>query len=301
MARATAAKVAAADAPPSDGVRPMVAKTPLLKLGSTGEAVALWRRFLRGEGFALPENPAGLFDMDCVVATRAFQAREGLDIDGQVGDDSWGAAKRLAKAGAAPFKPPPPRPDEGLPTPSDPPLVPFLTAKRRAMLYTAPADWQVIVPGQDEVRFTGGWEEANIARVAVPQLIGIKGARNDGVVRFHALGAARLRALFAAWEAAGLLPQVLTFDGAYNPRMIRGKPKPGADPKHPKPLSNHAFGLAFDINAQWNMLGDPPARRGEVGCLYDLVPIAWAHGFYWGGNFRDRPDGMHFEVGDVPV
>ena len=48
-------------------------------------------------------------------------------------------------------------------------------------------------------------------------------------------------------------------------------------------------------------LGEAPARQGEVGCLYDLVPIAWQHGFFWGGNFPRRPDGMHFEVGDIAL
>jgi len=26
------------------------------------------------------------------------------------------------------------------------------------------------------------------------------------------------------------------------------------------------------------------------------VPLANEHGFYWGGHFRHRPDGMHFEI-----
>lgn len=300
-APANAAAVVPPDLPPSDGVRASRAASELLRLGSTGPAVELWRGFLREEGFALPDQPADRFDMDCVLATRAFQQREAIGIDGKVGDETWGTARRLAKAREAALKPPAATADGAMPTPADPPLAPFLTEKRRALLYTAPPGWEVIAPGEDDVRFTGGWEEANIVRIAIPQLAGVKGARNDGAVRFHRLAAPRLAGLFAAWEQAGLMAQVLSFDGAYTPRMIRGRPKPGADPQHPKPLSNHAFGLAFDINAKWNALGEAPARRGEPGCVYDLVPIAWAHGFFWGGNFRTRPDGMHFEVGDVPV
>ena len=30
-----------------------------------------------------------------------------------------------------------------------------------------------------------------------------------------------------------------------------------------------------------------------------LVPLANKHGFYWGGHFESRPDGMHFEMAEV--
>jgi hypothetical protein len=61
-------------------------------------------------------------------------------------------------------------------------------------------------------------------------------------------------------------------------------------------LSNHAFGTAFDINADQNPLGHQPALPGEPGCVFELVPIAHKFGFYWGGHFKDRRDGMHFEI-----
>ena len=61
-------------------------------------------------------------------------------------------------------------------------------------------------------------------------------------------------------------------------------------------LSSHAFGTAFDINARDNRIGATPALRGSRGSVRALVPLANAHGFYWGGHFEDRPDGMHFEA-----
>jgi hypothetical protein len=64
-------------------------------------------------------------------------------------------------------------------------------------------------------------------------------------------------------------------------------------------LSNHAFGSAFDINAALNPLGAEPALPGTPGCVYDMVRIAHDHGFYWGGHFSKRRDGMHFEVAEV--
>jgi hypothetical protein len=43
-------------------------------------------------------------------------------------------------------------------------------------------------------------------------------------------------------------------------------------------------------------LGVHPARIDQKGCVRELVEIAVDHGFYWGGWFPKRPDGMHFEA-----
>ncbi len=108
-------------------------------------------------------------------------------------------------------------------------------------------------------------------------------------VSFHKKGADALVAMFAAWEKAGLIGLILTWEGSFVPRFVRGSTRT---------LSNHAFGTAFDINAKWNAMGSRPALVGEKGCTRELVPIAHDHGFYWGGHFG-RPDGMHFEVAEV--
>jgi hypothetical protein len=42
-----------------------------------------------------------------------------------------------------------------------------------------------------------------------------------------------------------------------------------------------------------------PALKGELGSVRELVPLANRHGFYWGGHFRGRPDGMHFEAARI--
>jgi hypothetical protein len=38
---------------------------------------------------------------------------------------------------------------------------------------------------------------------------------------------------------------------------------------------------------------------GARGCLRELVEIANGLGFYWGGHFSGRPDGMHFELAEL--
>jgi hypothetical protein len=106
-------------------------------------------------------------------------------------------------------------------------------------------------------------------------------------MQFHRLAADQLIGLWQDWEQAGLLDRILSFDGAFVPRFIRGSTKT---------LSNHAFGSAFDINASLNGLGVRPPLFGQRGSVRELVPIAHKWGFYWGGHFNTRPDGMHFEI-----
>ena len=74
-----------------------------------------------------------------------------------------------------------------------------------------------------------------------------------------------------------MLKHILTFDGAYAPRFIRCSNKT---------LSNHAFGTAFDINADKNPLGAQPALAGRKGCVFELVPTAHQFGFYWEDIFH---------------
>jgi hypothetical protein len=107
---------------------------------------------------------------------------------------------------------------------------------------------------------------------------------------FHKKCKDQLIGLWLDWEKAGLLDRVLTFDGSYNPRFMRGSRTS---------LSNHAFGTAFDINAKFNGLGEEPALVGEQGSVREMVQIANKWGFYWGGHFKSRPDGMHFEVAEI--
>lgn len=139
----------------------------------------------------------------------------------------------------------------------------------------------------EAIRILDGWAEANIVRVVIPQLVGIEGAPTDGSVRFHRAAAEQLQGLFQAWDDAGLLHLVETWGGSYVPRFIRGSRSV---------LSNHAFGTAFDINAAWNGLGAMPAKAGMHGSVRELVPLAGKFGFFWGGHYTKRRDGMHFEV-----
>ncbi len=139
---------------------------------------------------------------------------------------------------------------------------------------------------KEHIEIQGDWVAENIIDVKVSSKP-IGGSRGPLTIKFHRKAAEQLVALWADWEAAELLDRILSFDGGFSPRFIRGSTTS---------LSCHAFGCAFDINGQFNRLGVAPPLVGQKGSVRELVAIANKHNFYWGGHFRTRLDGMHFEI-----
>jgi hypothetical protein len=137
------------------------------------------------------------------------------------------------------------------------------------------------------ITIPGDWLNKSITNVNVSQLRGIPGFPKSGIVSIHVAISQQFLNLFKAWDDAGLTYLIVTWGGSWAPRFIRGSRTV---------LSNHAWATAFDINVQWNQLGIQPALRGATGSTRELVDIAYEHGFYWGGWFPQRPDGMHFEA-----
>jgi hypothetical protein len=139
------------------------------------------------------------------------------------------------------------------------------------------------------VEFEGDWVEKNIVTAKIPQLVGVKtlftDEEFDGTVRLNRIAMPATIAAFTEIETAGLKDRIVSFEGGFFPREIRGARGR---------LSAHALGMAFDMNCPWNMLGKPPAEKGQEGSLKELVPIFEKYGFKWGGTFP-RPDGCHFE------
>lgn len=264
---------------------------PLLRRGDAGGAVAELQQLLVTAGFDLgPEGADGHFGAATERAVRSFQASRSLDVDGLVGRGTWAALE-----GGAPATAPESHADDEPARPSFPPLVGDADRRR---VFGAFEFQPAPQPGNPEaIRIVGDWVAKNIVAVEIPQLAKVPGVPwqgriagkgpAKGRVLCHAKIAGQLRALWAAWEEAGLLERVLTFDGLWVPRFIRGSRTT---------LSNHAYGSAFDVNAAWNALGADPARG--KGSVRDLVPLALEHGFYWGGHFSRR-DGMHFEAAQI--
>lgn len=253
---------------------------PTLRKGDKGSPVVEWQTVLVTAGFSLsPYGADGDFGATTEAMTIRYQRARGLVADGIVGAKTW------ATAGDGVTQPAP------LGSRGEPPFKPLYGTAARQSVWGKFAYKAAPTAGNREaIRITDGWAQKSIVGVNVPQLVGVRGAHREGKVYLHKAIAPQFLALWQVWEDEGLIHLVKSWAGMWVPRFIRGSSTV---------LSNHAFGTAFDINAPWNPLGAEPKHVGEVGSVRELVPAAWDHGFYWGGDFRSRPDGMHFEAAEV--
>lgn len=253
-----------------------------LRQGLKGKDVTAWQYFLRGQEL-YPYRADGDFGPQTHEATLKFQRDHSLDdIDGIVSNKTYAAAMVLGfelvtsddDGQRGPNWPPPP---------DFPPLVG--QAARQAVFGKFKFHAAGYEGNPEAIVIEGGWEKDNIVKVELP-LQGVRFAPRGRKVQVHRLAADPIQELFEQWRKAKLLELVKTWGGSWAPRFIRGSRTT---------LSNHAFGTAFDINVQWNLLGVQPALVGELGSVRELVTIANDLGFYWGGHFS-RKDGMHFEL-----
>jgi hypothetical protein len=116
------------------------------------------------------------------------------------------------------------------------------------------------------------WVAAHIVTEPVPIL---------GNVTCNKLIFPQLRAALEDVITQGLADKIhpSEYAGCYNPRFIAGSTT----------LSNHAFGLALDLNVPGN-------QRGTVGEMDRGVVAIFKHwGFTWGGDWG-YTDPMHFEM-----
>jgi hypothetical protein len=116
------------------------------------------------------------------------------------------------------------------------------------------------------------WVGSHITTEVVPIL---------GAVTCNKLIFPQLKAALEEVQQRGLADKIHPeqYAGCYYPRFIAGS----------STLSNHAFGLALDINAVEN-------QRGTAGLIdRGVVQIFQKWGFTWGGDWH-YTDPMHFEV-----
>lgn len=87
---------------------------------------------------------------------------------------------------------------------------------------------------------------------------------------------------FKALIDTGYVKELKTWDGCFNIRKKRGLSS----------MSLHSWGIAIDVNAFENGLGQPAKlSAGFVKCFTD-------NGFDWGGTWK-RTDGMHFQLSKI--
>jgi hypothetical protein len=259
--------------------------------GGTGDWIVQWQTFLTGaghyQGRLLPT-----FGPATEAATIRFQGAVGAQEDGIVGGAVTAAAADLGFQ--APWLGAPPmlrETDPSWPRPSDldgdgsADLV-YVGSAERERRY-GPLQWRPVPGSSSEIVITNDFAATKLCKIHLPQTVGLDcyGSSFRGNITIHKAAAQPLADAFAEIEAAGLQHLLLSWGGSFVPRRIRGSDA----------LSNHAYGLAFDVNMAQNGLGVVPALAGNTGTVRPLVPIFEKHGFYWGGWYRSRKDGMHFE------
>jgi hypothetical protein len=90
---------------------------------------------------------------------------------------------------------------------------------------------------------------------------------------------------FSLLIETGCYKELETFDGAMNVRWVRGCPGQ---------FSFHSWGVAFDFNAKKNPLGSKGVWSDQFLECFDKS------GFDWGGDWKSRPDPMHFSLKMIP-
>jgi len=263
----------------------------ILRHGSSGALVKAWQNFLIGQGLD-PGIADGRFGDQTKAATIGFQERHGLVGDGVAGNRTIGQAMLLGFEGAQEVEADPENPDPGGANwPPPPDLKPIVgTTGRQAAFGKFKFRADPTTNNPERIAVTDNWANENIGKIKISQLVGVRGAPSSGKIWFHKKAHQQLQDLWQAWEDQGLSNLVINWAGSYVPRFIRGSRTT---------LSNHAFGTAFDINTRENALGAIPALVGKHGSVRKLVPLANQHGFYWGGHFKSRKDGMHFEIAEL--
>lgn len=106
--------------------------------------------------------------------------------------------------------------------------------------------------------------------------------RPDGVLLPVRVELVRLVALLADETERMMYDLIPGWCWGYACRRIRGS----------RSWSNHAWGLAIDINAPDNPMGP---RNGKIRQHPKVIALWKEYGFRWGGDYSGRADDMHME------
>jgi hypothetical protein len=137
---------------------------------------------------------------------------------------------------------------------------------------------------RDDGSVSHEWETQILGTVTLPDPLPLAWAPKSLVtkIRCHKRLVTVLSAVFSdLFAQSDLWSLVNDYAGCYSWRLQRGATLP----------SRHCWAAAIDINANDNPLGTVPKMDPRI------VAVFAAHGFYWGGNFKNRKDGMHYEWG----
>ncbi len=239
----------------------------VLRRGLRGQDVTSWQHFLIGRGL-LKGAADGIFGPGTESATIAYQKSRSLQNDGVVGTDTIISSMIDGFAIIAVS-------DDDFPTrPTGFNALPNNAARAAKF---GEFRYRPLNNPEGEIEILGNWVEKNIVRVRCPIF--------KQMISLHKKVSSDYLAFMNEVIEAGLSDLLITYDGSFYPRFIRGSRTS---------LSNHSWGTAFDVNYEWNKLGTTPASKGSKGSVREIVEIGVKHGWFWGGWFS-RKDGMHFE------
>ncbi len=155
----------------------------------------------------------------------------------------------------------------------------------------------VNVEGLDEAPIDNGTGNAGTIIVntpAGPQAVDVRACDESQLGSVNFLGTSirinrqfipSLQRIDARWRQMGASRYRVTSVGGYNCRNIAGTNR----------RSNHAYGIAVDINPAQNPHTFPGDRNyGQTNMPPEFVQLFRSEGWGWGGNWNSSKDTMHF-------
>jgi hypothetical protein len=205
-------------------------------------------------------------------AVGVWQGRAGLAVDGIIGPDTW-------KAVSAALSPP------ASLTGIVPPGLPAVPEGFDEVLALYGDPRPLLAPdGTLTAENEALWQRQTLSRGELPFPIALDPAHPEKGTKTtfyaHRKLVSAFAAVFGEIDRLGLRAHLRSWGGIYNFRPIRGTTTR---------LSLHCFGAAIDLNSESNALG----TAGDMHA--GIIDIFEHFGFFWGGNFRGRPDPMHFQ------
>jgi peptidoglycan hydrolase-like protein with peptidoglycan-binding domain len=251
------------------------ASQQLIREGDSGQDVTTLQTALESAGYRIVAD--GIFGDYTTAVVQKFQAAHGLVTDGVVG--SITAALLDAPHGAL------------IATAHPLPAISNNSDPRFAFPHDDTAS-MIAFYGDPSVN-NAQWQAANLVPVIPPWPM-VGGDSDDGEtpvkdIYFHRKCAPNLlAAMNDIWTVCGKDHVKIQsyglniFSGAYNYRPIRGSSR----------LSEHAFAAAIDLDAPDNPM------TSNLGVKYKMPQFAVdafkARGAWWGGDYKQRKDYMHF-------